>query len=93
MSTRYVSYDIGPRGENEDLVSFAKKHNGKALSRSLFRFETNMTLEDFRSELYDAVGDDRSVIVIIRSKEGVVHGRPAARPAVRTLRRIPTRRR
>lgn len=77
MSVRYVSFDIRKGGDYEDLRAFIKKYRGKSITQSLYRFETDVALRVFRSDLSDAAEGDSSVYIIIRTKDGLRHG-PAA---------------
>ncbi len=79
MSVRYVSYDIRKNGDYDDLHAFVKRHKGLAVSESLFRFDTDMDLEEFRAELRDAAQGDSSVVILVRTKEGISHGRAVRR--------------
>ncbi len=79
MSVRYVSYDIRKNGDYDGLHAFVKKHKGLAVTESLFRFDTEMDLDEFRAELGDAVEGDSSVVILVRTKEGIAHGRAVRR--------------
>jgi hypothetical protein len=79
MSVRYVSYDIQKGNDYGDLRAFIKKHKGKAITQSLFRFTSEVDLGTFRDELGDAAQGDETVCVIIRTKDGLTHGRAAQR--------------
>ncbi len=79
MAVRYVSYDIRRNGDYDDLHAFVKKHKGQTISESLFRFETDLDLDDFRAELREAVQGDSSVFILVRTKEGIGHGRAVRR--------------
>ena len=81
MSVRYVSYDIRKGSDYDDLHAFLKKHRGKMVTKSLYRFETDVELDAFRAELSDAVQGDESVYILVRTKDGIAHGRAAARQA------------
>ena len=73
MSVRYVSFD--PRNSKRyDLKGFVKRHHGKAISEALYRFDTDAELDTFRTELREAVDDDESVFIIVRTKDGLAHG-------------------
>lgn len=78
MSTRYLSFDIQGK-VNDDLLAFIRKNKGEAITRSLYRFETDVSLEDFRSALGEAANGDESVLLIIRTKGGLAHGRVVTR--------------
>ena len=76
MSVRYISFDPGMESNHRDLRAFIRKYGGKALNQSLVRFETDSDLGTFRDELHDAVEDDSSVFILIRTKAGITHGKP-----------------
>jgi hypothetical protein len=82
--TRYVSYDIDQANDHSALRAFVKRHNGQAVTKSLYRFETEMPLPDFRSELGKASGGDESVFLIVRTRESIAHGRAAPRRRARS---------
>jgi hypothetical protein len=79
MSVRYLSYDIQKGGDYAGLRGFVKKHKGEVLSSSLYRFDTDLSLDEFRTELSEAIDGDESVFLIVRTKEGIAHGRPGRR--------------
>jgi hypothetical protein len=79
MSIRYVSYDIRKGNDYDELRAFIKKYRGKAITESLYRFKTDVELDTFRAELGDAVQGDESVYILIRTKDGIAHGRAATR--------------
>jgi hypothetical protein len=86
MSVRYVSYDIQKGNDYEDLRAFIKKHKGEAITKSLYRFDTEVSLQAFRSELGEASDGDDSVVLIIRTKDGIAHGRATPRKRARSAR-------
>lgn len=77
MTVRYVSYDYRKGTDYGDLQAFIRKYRGKAISQTLVRFETDSDLATFRDELHEAVEDDSSVYILIRTKDGITHGKPA----------------
>lgn len=86
MGVRYLSYDLEKGNDYEDLCAFIKKHKGTAITKSLYRFDTDMPLDDFRSKLGEASGGDESVVLIIRTKHGIAHGRATPRRRARSAR-------
>ena len=79
MSVRYVSYDIQKGSDYNDLQAFIKKHKGTAVTKSLYRFDSKVSLNAFRAELGQATRRDETVCLIIRTKDGLAHGRATAR--------------
>lgn len=71
---RYLSYDIREGNDYDALYKFIKKHKGEEITKSLYRFVSDINYDDFAKELRNAVEDDDSVYFICNN-DGLVHRR------------------
>lgn len=72
--TRYLSYDIRDGNDYDDLYKFIKKHRGEEITKSLYRFVSDLKYDDFARELRKTIEDYDSVYLIVNDN-GPVHRR------------------
>lgn len=71
----WLSYDLGIRGNYEELYNWLDAQDAKECGESVASFHSSLSPDEIRDELEQVVGKDARIYLIWRTDQGTTKGR------------------